>query len=449
MSKKFGTDGIRGPVGGDTINPEFMLKLGWAVGKVLCQKPGDRVLIGKDTRISGYMLESALEAGLSAAGMSIQLLGPLPTPGIAYLTRTLRAAAGIVISASHNAYGDNGIKFFSGAGAKLTAAHELAIEAAMHQPMTMVDSAELGKAERIEDAVGRYAEFCKQTVPEGFTCAGLTVVVDCAHGANYQVAPIVLSELGAKVIIIGAEPDGLNINEGYGSTHPERLQQAVLSEQADVGIAFDGDGDRLIMVDHHGCVVDGDECLYVMVAHALNCLQEVPGVVGTAMSNEGLVQTLSRLGVDFYRADVGDKHVLKALQARDWLMGGEPSGHLIHLGKTTTGDGLIAALQVLQAIVETGCSLADLRASMTRFPQVLINVAVAADAAALVASDRMVQAVSHAQSMVGAAGRVLVRPSGTEPLVRVMVEGEDSVLTKNTAEELASVISSMVTEVAC
>lgn len=436
----FGTDGIRGPVGGNAVNPEFMLKLGWAVGKVLCHQPGDKVLIGKDTRISGYMIESALEAGLSAAGMHVRLLGPLPTPGIAYLTKTLRAAAGIVISASHNPYFDNGIKFFSSEGQKLTEEVEQAIAKTMGEPMQMVASAYLGKAGRIDDAVGRYAEFCKQSFAPSLTCSGLKVVLDCAHGATYQVAPIVFTELGAEVITIGNTPDGLNINLDCGSTHPAQLQQAVLAHQADVGIAFDGDGDRLIMVDHQGRLVDGDQCLYVMVAHALHKQEKVSGVVGTLMSNQGLVKSLQDLGVELVRANVGDKYVLAALHERGWLMGGEPSGHLLHLGKSSAGDGIIAALQILLAMVEQKKSLAELCAGMAKFPQLLINVAVTHSATEVVRSEVVQAAVTNAQAKLGDRGRVLIRPSGTEPLVRIMVEAEEAAQAKSIADRLHEVV---------
>ncbi len=430
----FGTDGIRGRTGGKVINPESILKLGWAVGKALCQQPGNKILIGKDTRISGYMLESALEAGLSAAGMNIQLVGPLPTPGIAYLTKTLRASAGIVITASHNPYWDNGLKFFASNGGKLTEDDEKRVISQLSQPLTMVDSALLGKAERIDDARGRYAEFCKQSFPDDLSLSGMTIVVDCANGATYQVAPSVFAELGARVITLGGAPNGLNINLECGSTQPKALQQAVLKHQADVGIAFDGDGDRLIMVDHRGDLVNGDSCLYVMATHALKMDEAPVGVVGTQMSNEGLVRTLAEKDIGFYRAEVGDKYVLSALQSRGWQMGGEPSGHLIHLGKTTTGDGIIAALQVLRAMCESDRSLHELCADLNVFPQVLINIALSSGDLERMQTEAFSQLMKKSQKKLSGRGRVLVRLSGTEPVVRVMAESDDANLTQKVAE---------------
>ena len=350
--KYFGTDGIRGKVGEGKVNPELVLKLGWAAGRILGNGQGGKVLIGKDTRISGYMFESSLEAGLVAAGMDIALLGPMPTPGIAYLTRTFRAAAGIVISASHNPYYDNGIKFFSSSGCKLPDQLEEAIEAEMDRPLETVPSKQLGKAERMEDAAGRYIEFCKSTVPASLNLGGLTMVVDCANGATYHIAPHVFDELGANVIVIGNEPDGFNINEGIGSTHPKAMQKAVLEHGADLGIAFDGDGDRLIMVDHEGSIVDGDGILYIIARSRLEQPNGLKGkVVGTSMTNLGLELALKELGVDLLRTDVGDRFILAALNDNDWSLGGEPSGHIICRDRTTTGDGIVAALQVLAAMV--------------------------------------------------------------------------------------------------
>ncbi|MFP5345005.1 MAG: phosphoglucosamine mutase, partial [Gammaproteobacteria bacterium] len=373
MTKKyFGTDGIRGKVGEPPITAEFMLKLGWAAGRVLGQ--GGKALIGKDTRISGYMFESALEAGLSAAGVNIGLLGPLPTPAIAYLTRTLHAQAGIVISASHNPHYDNGIKFFSAQGTKLPDDIEHAIESELEQPMTCVDSAVLGKAERVSDAAGRYIEFCKSSIPPGMDFGPMKLVMDCAHGAAYRVAPKVLRELGAEVVKLGAEPDGLNINAGCGSTHPQNLQRAVLKHGANAGIALDGDGDRVIMVDHKGELVDGDELLFIIALSRLKEKTLGGGVVGTLMSNFGLETALKQRGVEFERAAVGDRYVLELLNQKGWLLGGESSGHIICLDRTTTGDGIISALQVLAALQQTGVTLHESKQGMTKYPQCLINV---------------------------------------------------------------------------
>ncbi len=437
--KYFGTDGIRGNVGSSLINPEFILKLGWAAGTVLSRGNGGKVLIGKDTRISGYMLESVLEAGLSAAGIDIHLLGPMPTPAIAYLTRTFRAQAGIVISASHNRYYDNGIKFFSIQGTKIPVAIEQAIELQLEQPMVTVDSAKLGKAVRIEDAAGRYIEFCKSTVPNGLTLAGMKIVVDCAHGATYHVAPHVFLELGAKVVTLGNEPNGLNINEKCGSTYPDILKQKVLAEDAHLGIAFDGDGDRVIMVDHKGEIVDGDELLFIMVCD--NQIQQrlSGGVVGTIMSNFGFERAMQDLKVDFIRASVGDRYVMEKLKEAGWLLGGEPSGHIVNLGLTTTGDGIISALQVLRAMSDTGKSLHDLKKGMVKMPQVLINVPVAQPYA--IENHRNIkQAVAGIEQKLGNSGRVLLRASGTEPVVRVMVEGENWDFVNQLAQELADVV---------
>jgi len=424
MSRKyFGTDGIRGRVGEGTITPEFVLRLGWAAGKIFAKGQGQKVLIGKDTRISGYMFESALEAGLVAAGVDVRLLGPMPTPAIAYLTRTMKAQAGIVISASHNPYEDNGIKFFSANGCKLPDETELAIEAQIDKPMTTVESAALGKVSRIEDAGGRYIEFCKRALPIGCSLEGLKIVVDCAHGATYQVGPQTLRELDAKVTTIGATPDGLNINEGFGSTAPEALQRKVLEQGADLGIAFDGDGDRVLFVDHRGEVVDGDELLFVIAQHEMTKSGAVSGVVGTLMSNMGFELALNNLEIPFARAKVGDRYVKELMESRGWTLGGENSGHIICSDITSTGDGIIAALKVLYAIVDSGRSLADLKSGMSKFPQVMQNVRIAPGNNILDNAD-LKQAVSGVEAELGARGRVLLRPSGTEPVIRVMVEGE-------------------------
>ena len=440
MDKKyFGTDGIRGTVGEGVINPAFVLKLGWAVGRVLAKGDSGKVLIGKDTRISGYMFESALEAGLAAAGIDSFLLGPMPTPAIAYLTRTFHADAGIVISASHNPYQDNGLKFFSSQGTKLSDEIELAIEAEMEKDMQCVDSAKLGKAERMGDAAGRYIEFCKSTVPSTLNLKGMTIVVDCAHGATYHIGPSVFSELGAEVIAIGVEPDGLNINEKVGSTHPAELQRTVLKHSADLGIALDGDGDRLIMVDHKGEIVDGDELLYIIARSRLSegCLQGA--VVGTLMSNLGLEVALQRDGIDFKRAKVGDRYVMEVLTNGNWSLGGESSGHIICLDRTSTGDGIVAALQVLCAVNRSELSLHKLKSGMRKFPQRMENVRVNGKVD-IEGSDSIQQAVRAAEDELGSRGRVLLRPSGTEPLVRVMVEGEDAVQVARLTQDLAQVV---------
>jgi len=440
MDKKyFGTDGIRGTVGEGVINPAFILKLGWAVGRVLAKGDSGKVLIGKDTRISGYMFESALEAGLAAAGIDSFLLGPMPTPAIAYLTRTFHADAGIVISASHNPYQDNGLKFFSSQGTKLSDEIELAIEAEMEKDMQCVDSAKLGKAERMGDAAGRYIEFCKSTVPSTLNLKGMTIVVDCAHGATYHIGPSVFSELGAEVIAIGVEPDGLNINEKVGSTHPAELQRTVLKHSADLGIALDGDGDRLIMVDHKGEIVDGDELLYIIARSRLNegCLQGA--VVGTLMSNLGLEVALQRDGIDFKRAKVGDRYVMEVLTNGNWSLGGESSGHIICLDRTSTGDGIVAALQVLCAVNHSELSLHKLKSGMRKFPQRMENVRVNGKVD-IEGSDSIQQAVRAAEDELGSRGRVLLRPSGTEPLVRVMVEGEDAAQVTRLTQDLAQVV---------
>jgi phosphoglucosamine mutase len=436
--KYFGTDGIRGRVGISPINPEFILKLGWAVGKVLARQGYGKVLIGKDTRISGYMFESVLEAGLSAAGVDIHLLGPMPTPAIAYLTRTLRAQAGIVISASHNPYYDNGIKFFSAQGSKLPDELELEIEEQLDKAMTTVDSSELGKAVRIVDAPGRYIEFCKSTVSSDVTLNGLKIVVDCANGAAYHIAPSVFRELGAEVVEIGVEPNGLNINLECGATHPEVLQQAVLQKRADLGIALDGDGDRVIMVDHEGHILDGDEILYIIAKHRQELGVLHSGIIGTVMSNLGLEQALQSLQIDFARVPVGDRHIIAELIKRKWYLGGEPSGHIICLDFTTTGDGIVTGLQVLSAMQHKQQSLAQLKQGLHKYPQVLVNVKV--QDSSLIERKAVKDALTSVERELGKTGRVLLRSSGTEPLVRVMVEGKDEARVLQLANQLADVV---------
>jgi phosphoglucosamine mutase len=438
--KYFGTDGIRGQVGDYPVTADFMLKLGWAVGRVLARDDGGKVLIGKDTRISGYMFESALEAGLSAAGVDIRLLGPMPTPAVAYLTRTLHAKAGIVISASHNPFADNGVKFFSAEGKKLPDDIEHEIEAQLDKPMTTVESNRLGKAERIADAGGRYIEFCKSTVPSTLNLKGLKIVLDCANGATYHVAPKVFNELGANVHAIGVDPDGLNINHECGSTKPENLSKQVIDHGADLGIALDGDGDRIIMVDHKGEIVDGDELLFIIANDRLrrNCLQG--GVVGTLMSNLGLEHALRDKGVEFYRSLVGDRYVMEMLQANHSMLGGEGSGHIICLDKTSTGDGIVSALQVLAAMMGTGSSLHDLKSGMKKYPQCLVNVRVKSQFD-LFSNSSIKNAVQAAETELNGSGRVLLRFSGTEPLIRVMVEGVDGSQVDTLAHQLASVVT--------
>ena len=445
MSKKyFGTDGIRGEVGTYPITPDFMLKLGWATGKVFASKGGGKILIGKDTRISGYMFESALEAGLTSAGMDINLLGPMPTPAVAYLTRTFQAQAGIVISASHNSFQDNGIKFFSAEGTKLPDEVELAIEEVMEKELSTVNSSEIGKASRIGDASGRYIEFCKSTVPGNLSLKGLTIVLDCANGATYHIAPNVFSELGANVISIGAEPDGLNINNECGSTKPEQLAERVKKENADLGIAFDGDGDRVAMVDHQGEILDGDELLYIIARYKLGKLGlKGQGIIGTVMSNLGLEIALKELDIPFRRTKVGDRYVMSELLTRKWLFGGESSGHIICLDSTSTGDGIISALQVLTATQVLGESLFDLKSGMTKFPQTMINVRIS-DKKALEDNAVIRASVEKAEVEMGNSGRVLLRPSGTEPVVRVMVEGEDESQVSKLASEISEVVAAEI-----
>ena len=445
MSRKyFGTDGVRGTVGEAPITPDFVMRLGYAAGKVLARKAGSRkrsaVLIGKDTRVSGYMLESALEAGLSAAGVDVLLVGPMPTPGIAYLTRALRLSAGIVISASHNPHQDNGIKFFSATGTKLADDTELAIEAALEQPLRCASSARLGKVRRVDDAAGRYIEFCKSTFPTNLDLRGLRIVVDCAHGAAYHIAPHVFHELGADVVTIGAAPDGFNINKGVGATHPESLQRAVLRLKADLGIALDGDGDRLIMADAAGRIFDGDELLYVIASQRKRARRLPGGVVGTQMTNLAMAQALAKLKIPFVRAQVGDRYVLEMLNARGWQLGGENSGHIVCLDRHTTGDGIVSALQVLQALL-AGHTTLEQAVNFTLYPQVLINVRLAGGSArSVMAATGVRQAVAAAERSLGAAGRVLLRPSGTEPVIRVMVEGKSKSRVTAIANRIAKAV---------
>ncbi len=435
--KYFGTDGVRGRVGQLPMTPEFALKLGWAAGRVLGAAEGARVVIGKDTRRSGYVFESALEAGLAAAGVAVDLLGPLPTPGVAYLTRALRAQAGVVISASHNPHYDNGVKFFGADGGKLNDALELEIEALLEQPMQCVDPAQFGRAKRIADASGRYIEFCKGTFDEK-NLNGLRVVIDCAHGAAYKVGPAVLEELGAEVEVIGDRPNGLNINDGCGSTHLAALKASVLKHEAQLGIALDGDADRCLLVDGQGREVDGDQILFIIARAQLAAGTLRGPVIGTQMSNLGLEHALRGLGVDFQRAKVGDRHVMELLKATGGNLGGETSGHTLCLDKTTTGDGIVTALQVLTAVIRDGRSLAELCSGMQKYPQALINVPVAGKAAAVLELDTIKAAEAASASRLGTRGRILLRPSGTEPLLRVMVESDDESLTRREADFLAA-----------
>jgi len=446
MSRKyFGTDGVRGKVGEHPITPQFVMHLGYAAGRVLAsaghaqgERPG--VLIGKDTRISGYMLESALEAGLIAAGIDVYLAGPIPTPAVAYLTRALRLQAGVVISASHNPFEDNGIKFFSGNGTKLPDAVELAIEAALDEPMQTNPSASLGKAKRIDDVVGRYIEFCKSSFPNEMNLRGLKIVVDSAHGATYHIARHVFHELGAEVVAIGAEPDGLNINAGYGATQPQNLQKAVVEHQADIGIALDGDGDRLIMADADGTLYDGDQLLYIIARQRQAEGTLKGGVVGTLMTNLAFEHAMQHLGIPFARAKVGDRYVMELLQQHGWQLGGENSGHIICLDKHSTGDGIISALQVLHALRMQQQTLSRAAGDMRMYPQILINVKVTGKAADLLERTEVTAEVAKAERDLNGKGRVLLRPSGTEPLLRVMVEGEDGPQVKLWVERIAGVV---------
>ncbi len=439
MSRKyFGTDGVRGRVGDHPITPDFAMHLGYAAGKVLGQQGHGMVLIGKDTRISGYMFESALEAGFSAAGMDIGLLGPMPTPAVAYLTRTLRAQAGVVISASHNPYHDNGFKFFSAEGKKLSDEWEREVESLLEVPIDTVDSAKLGKARRVDDAPGRYIEFCKSSVPMGFSLKGVRLVLDCANGAAYATAPHVFEELGAEVIVVGREPDGLNINLETGSTYPEKLAKLVMEYRADLGVALDGDGDRCIMVDGNGEVVDGDLLLYIIACSRLQGGQLPGPVVGTLMTNLGMEHALKAKDIPFMRAAVGDRYVLEMLQQHGGVIGGESSGHLLCLDRTTTGDGIVSALQVLFEVVDQGKSLAELTAEVDCYPQKMVNVRLRD--CKIKSSPAIDIAVADVERRLGERGRVLLRPSGTEPLVRVMVEGQDAVEVNALTEELAEVV---------
>jgi len=435
--KYFGTDGIRGTVGQAPITPDFVLRLAHAVGRVLRQtEERPTVLIGKDTRISGYMLESALESGFNSAGVDVLLLGPLPTPGVAYLTRAQRASLGVVISASHNAFADNGIKFFSAQGTKLSDAWELEVEAALDEPPVWVESAALGKTRRLDDAAGRYIEFCKSTFPQDLTLKGMKIVVDAAHGAAYHIAPKVFHELGAEVIAIGCSPDGLNINHQVGATHPDALVRSVRANHADYGIALDGDADRLQMVDAAGRLYNGDELLYLMVRDRMARDEHVPGVVGTLMTNMAIELALKERGVKLVRAKVGDRYVLEALAQHRWVLGGEGSGHLLVLDKHTTGDGLVSALQVLQTCVRNGQSLAQMLEGVTLFPQVLLNVRLK-PGQDWHANTRLAQETQAVEAELGETGRVLIRASGTEPLLRVMVEARDLAQASASAERLA------------
>jgi phosphoglucosamine mutase len=439
--KYFGTDGIRGTVGQAPITPDFILRLAHAVGRVLKQHEArPTVLIGKDTRISGYMLESALESGFNSAGVDVVLLGPLPTPGVAYLTRAQRATLGVVISASHNPFFDNGIKFFNAQGAKLSDAWERDVEAALEEPPVWADSANLGKTRRLDDAAGRYIEFCKSTFAHDLTLKGLKVVVDAAHGAAYNIAPKVFHELGAEVIAIGCQPDGLNINHEVGATHPQALVQAVRAHHAHYGIALDGDADRLQVVDATGRLYNGDELLYLMVDERLNRGEVVPGVVGTLMTNMAVQMALQARGVQFVRAKVGDRYVLEALEQHRWLMGGEGSGHLLTLDKHTTGDGLVSALQVLQACARSGKTMAELLAGVQLFPQTLINVRLRPDQD-WQATSGLAEVIRSVEAELADQGRVLIRASGTEPLVRVMVEARDAGQAQACAERIASMLT--------
>jgi phosphoglucosamine mutase len=442
-NKYFGTDGVRGRVGEHPITADFILRLGRAVGVVLAGNDKRAVVIGKDTRISGYMFESALEAGLAAAGANVLLLGPMPTPAVAYLTRTLYACAGIVISASHNAFEDNGFKFFSASGEKLPDEVEQAIEQELERPFVTVASSHMGKAARVDDAAGRYIEFCKGTVPFGTLFTGLRVVLDCANGSTYRVAPAVLRELGAKVHVIGNEPDGLNINDRCGSTQPQAMQSEVVRLGADLGIALDGDGDRVVMADHRGELVNGDQLLFVIASARKAESRMKGGVVGTVMSNFGLELALAELGIPFMRTAVGDRHIHRALVENDWYLGGEASGHLLSLDRTSTGDGIVSALQILEILVHSGKSLRDLSSGMQRFPQTMINVPVSPDARErLSGCARISDEVRRVEAELNGRGRVILRPSGTESLIRVTLEGADSEQVALLARQLAETVRS-------
>ncbi len=443
MSRKyFGTDGVRGRVGQHPITPEFVMKLGWAAGKVFAKQGRNNIIIGKDTRISGYMFEAAIEAGIVAAGANVTMIGPMPTPAIAYLTQTFRAACGIVISASHNPYYDNGIKFFGGDGQKLPDDIELEIERMIDEPMTVVESAELGKAKRMNDAAGRYIEFCKSTFPNERSLEGLRIVLDCAHGATYQVAPAIFKELGAEVINTAIQPNGLNINDGVGQTSPEALQAAVLDHKADLGIAFDGDGDRVAFVDQQGQLLDGDELLYIIAMHQAKS-QAVKGVVGTLMSNLGLELALQAQGIELVRAKVGDRYVNEQMKLHGYSLGGESSGHIICHDVMTTGDGIVAALKVLNAMCSSGQSLSQLRSGMTKAPMKMINVKVV-NRVDLDGHAEVQSSIAKITERLAGKGRILLRPSGTEPVIRVMVEAQDADMVENTVMELADVVRNAV-----
>ena len=446
--KYFGTDGIRGRVGEAPITADFFLKLGWAAGQVLTRNAvgKKRVLIGKDTRVSGYMFESALEAGLISAGVDVDMLGPMPTPAIAYLTRTFRAAAGIVISASHNSFEDNGIKFFGADGYKLSDEIELEIEALLDQPLVTNDSNHLGKARRITDAAGRYVEFCKGSLPSGFTLSGMKIILDCAHGATYDVAPKVFKELGATTITMGNQPNGFNINDQCGSTYTTALSSAVLDQQADLGIAFDGDGDRVLFIDDQGDLVDGDELLFIIAQHRHTFQGGCNGVAGTQMSNLGLELALADMQIPFCRTKVGDRYVVEAMKEHDWHLGGEGSGHVLCSDLNTTGDGIASALQVLRAVSDSGKTLRELKAGMTKLPMLMINVRLP-EKIDISGDAEINRAVADAEAELAGRGRVLLRPSGTEPLIRVMVEGEDSALVERSAVAIAEIVKQRVAAV--
>ncbi len=438
IKKFFGTDGIRGKVGGPLMTAEFALKLGYAVGKVLGEsKPGKTIVIGKDTRVSGYLFESALEAGLVSAGINTTLFGPMPTPAVAWLTRTLHASAGIVISASHNPYYDNGIKFFNHQGEKLSDEQELAIEALLNQPMEMVDSSQLGKANRLSDVDGRYIEYCKNAA-NNLMLSGYKIVLDCAHGATYQIAPRVLTELGADLVVIGNKPDGFNINQDCGSTEVAVLQEKVVETKADLGIALDGDGDRLVMVDHTGNEVNGDQLIFLVAKHLQANNRLNGGVVGTLMSNQGMEKALADLGIPFERAQVGDRYVHQKLHKNNWILGGESSGHILNLDLATTGDGIISALMVLNVMMESGRSLKELADEMPVFPQVMINIQ-HPEPKKLAADDALNQAADEVDKSLGDQGRVLIRPSGTEPKLRIMVEAVEQDVAQQHAENLSKI----------
>jgi len=439
--KHFGTDGVRGLVGQFPITADFVVKLGWAAGKVLAKHGDGRrlILVGKDTRVSGYMFESALQAGIIAAGVDVGLLGPMPTPAIAYLTRTFRAQAGIVISASHNPFHDNGIKFFGADGCKLSDEIELEIEAYLDKTMETSESERLGRAHRVEDAAGRYIEFCKSVLPKGFTLKGLKIAVDCANGATYHIAPDVLRELGADVVELSTTPDGVNINDGCGSTAPAQLQKAVLESQADLGVAFDGDGDRLIFADHKGELIDGDGILYIIANHRQKSDMGCSGVAGTLMSNFGLEKVLQKMDIPFARAKVGDRYVLELMKKNDWLLGGENSGHIICLDANTTGDGVVSALLVLHAVIDSDSTLHELKQGLQMYPQTMINVRIKGKVN-LDDYPALADAVATAEQELADTGRILLRPSGTEPLIRVMVEGEDKSLVDRLAQQIADIV---------